>query len=48
MNYKTIFYTLGTVIGFEAVALLMPLMCALIYGEKDYFPFPFFVFEPLL
>ena len=39
MNYKTIFYTLGLVIGFEGIAMLLPLICALCYGEKEWYTF---------
>ena len=39
MNYKTIFYTLGLVIGFEGICMVFPLICALIYGEKDWYTF---------
>ena len=34
MNYRMIFYTLGWVLNFEAVALLLPLLCSMIYGEE--------------
>ena len=33
MNRKMIFHTLGIVLNFEAVALVLPLFCALIYRE---------------
>ncbi len=33
MNYRTIFYTLGMAMYAEGVALLLPLICALCYGE---------------
>ena len=39
MNYKTIFYTLGMVIGFEGLCMFLPLICALCYGEKDWYYF---------
>ncbi len=33
MNYRIIFYTLGWVLNFEAIALLLPLLCSALYGE---------------
>ncbi len=33
MNYRIIFNTLGWVLNFEAIALLLPLICAAVYGE---------------
>ena len=33
MNYRIIKYTLGWVIGFEGVCMILPLICAAIYGE---------------
>ncbi len=39
MNYKTIIYTLGMVIGFEGFCMFLPLICALCYGEKDWYYF---------
>jgi len=34
MNYRIIFYTLGWVLNFEAVAMLLPIICAAIYHEE--------------
>lgn len=39
MNYKTIFYTLGMVIGFEGICMIFPLICALFYGESQWYSF---------
>ena len=36
MNYKVILHTLGVVLCFEAACMLLPLGCALIYGESDW------------
>ncbi len=33
MNYRVIIYTLGWVLNFEAVCMLLPFICTLIYGE---------------
>ena len=33
MNYKIILHTLGWVLNIEAAAMLLPLICALIYSE---------------
>ncbi|MFA7637442.1 MAG: TrkH family potassium uptake protein [Monoglobales bacterium] len=33
MNYRIVLYTLGLVLNCEAVCLLLPLICAIIYGE---------------
>ncbi len=33
MNYRVIVYTLGCVLNFEAIALLLPLICAVVFGE---------------
>lgn len=35
MNYRIIFYTLGWVLNIEAVCLLLPLLCSVIYGENN-------------
>ena len=34
MNYKVIAHTLGWVLNIEAVCLMLPLICAIIYGDK--------------
>lgn len=39
MNYKIILNTLGWVIGFEAVCMLLPLICSFIYGEPVAYTF---------
>ncbi len=39
MNYRIIRYTLGWVIGFEGVCMILPLICAAIYGEPHIFMF---------
>lgn len=39
MNYRTIFYTLGLVIGFEGICMILPLICALCYNEKEIYSF---------
>lgn len=36
MNYKIILYTLGWVLDLEAAAMLLPLICALVYGESPH------------
>ena len=41
MNYAIVLNTLGWVLSFEAAALLLPLVCALIYGEP--YAFMFFI-----
>ena len=41
MNYKTIFYMLGMVIGCEGFCMFLPLICALCYGEKEWYHFLF-------
>lgn len=33
MNYKIVFHTLGWVLNIEAAALLLPMICAALYGE---------------
>ncbi len=35
MNYRIVLYVLGCVLGIEAVAMLLPFGCALIYNEPD-------------
>ncbi len=35
MNYRIILYTLGWVLNIEALAMCLPLVCALIYGESE-------------
>lgn len=39
MNYRTIFYTLGCVLNIEAVAMLLPLICAFIYHDPTVWSF---------
>ena len=39
MSIRTIFYTLGMVIGFEGLCLLCPLICALCFHEKEWYIF---------
>ena len=34
MNYKAILYTLGWVLNIEAAAMLLPVVCSAIYGER--------------
>ncbi len=41
MNYRIIFNTLGWVLNFEAAALLLPLICAAVYGEPYVLLFAF-------
>ncbi len=36
MNYKTVFYTLGMAFYAESVCLLLPLICAICYGESEW------------
>ena len=36
MNIRTIMYTLGWVLNIEAVCLILPAVCAIIYGELYY------------
>lgn len=36
MNYRIIFYTLGWVLDLEAAAMLLPLICALVYKESPW------------
>lgn len=33
MNYKVVLHTLGWVLNFEALCMLLPLICAAVYGE---------------
>jgi len=39
MNYKIITYTLGWVLKIEGVCLILPLICGLLYREKNLTPF---------
>lgn len=39
MNYKRILHTLGIVLCFEAVLMILPLICAIIYKEPEMFDF---------
>ncbi len=39
MNYRIILYTLGWVLNIEAVAMCLPLVCALVYGEAEIWSF---------
>ena len=39
MNYRIILYTLGCVLNIEAIAMCLPLICALIYGEAQVWAF---------
>ena len=39
MNYRRILRTLGVVLCFESVLMLVPLICAVIYKEKAAFAF---------
>lgn len=39
MNYRTIFYTLGCVLNIEAAAMVLPLICAFIYGDSSIWSF---------
>lgn len=39
MNYRIIFYTLGWVLNFEAIAMIVPALCALIYREDCIYVF---------
>ena len=39
MNYRIILYTLGCVLNIEALAMCLPLVCALIYGETQMWSF---------
>ncbi len=34
MNYKVIMHTLGWVLNFEAICMVLPLICSLCYGEE--------------
>ena len=36
MNYKVIFNVLGWVLNVEAVCMLLPLICAVIYPEPEW------------
>lgn len=39
MNYRTIFYTLGWVLNLEAGAMVLPLICAFIFGDSSIWSF---------
>lgn len=39
MNYKRILHTLGIVLSFEAVFMVLPLICAVIYNEAEVYSF---------
>lgn len=39
MNYRRILHTLGIVLCFEAVSMILPLICAFIYKESTVIPF---------
>lgn len=39
MNRKMVFYMIGNIIKLEALLLLLPAVCSLIYGEKSFFAF---------
>ena len=39
MNIKRVFHTLGVVLCCEAFLMVLPLICAFIYGEKEYASF---------
>lgn len=41
MNYKRIFHTLGIVLCFEAIFMILPLICAIIYKEREVYAFIF-------
>lgn len=36
MNYKTVFYILGQAVTLEGVCMLLPMICALCYGEGEW------------
>ena len=36
MNYKMIFYILGWVLNIEAAAMLLPIICSIIYGDSGF------------
>ncbi len=40
MNYRIISYVLGCVLNIEAVAMLLPFLCSLVYNEGDKWVFP--------
>lgn len=40
MNYRMILYTLGWVLNFEGIAMLIPALCALVYREECMHVFP--------
>ncbi len=39
MNYRVIFYILGCVLNIEAAAMLLPLICTIIYNDDCFFAF---------
>ena len=39
MNFSMIIYLLGWILNFEAIFLILPTVTALVYGEKEVFPF---------
>ncbi len=39
MNYRMIMTTVGWVLSFEGLCMVLPLICALYYGEKEFFTF---------
>ncbi len=39
MNRKMVFYMIGQILKLEAVLMIFPLICSLIYGEKEAFSF---------
>ena len=39
MNYRLILHTLGVVLTFEAIFMLLPLLCGVFYGEKEVITF---------
>ena len=44
MNIKRVFHTLGVVLCCEAFLMILPLICAFIYGEKEYTSFLISIF----
>jgi len=46
MNRKMVLYMLGHIITLEAVLMLLPLICGLIYREKSVFSFVINVIVP--
>ncbi len=39
MNYRIILYTVGWVLNFEAIAMLLPALCAVVYQEESVYVF---------